>query len=86
MRGRMVDATASDAVLDDKPTGKTAMDGQLSTSELPIALNLTLMTPTPAYAGSGSSVSTGIRLTMATMSSALNGSSTVANTAPLRTR
>jgi hypothetical protein len=28
MRGRLVDATASDAVLDDKPSEKTTMDGQ----------------------------------------------------------
>jgi uncharacterized protein YciI len=28
MRGRMVDATASDAALDDKPSEKTTMDGQ----------------------------------------------------------
>jgi uncharacterized protein YciI len=28
MRGRMVDATASDAVLDDKPTERTTPDGQ----------------------------------------------------------
>jgi len=32
MRGRMVDATASDAVLDDKPTEKTTMDGQAPAS------------------------------------------------------
>ena len=28
MRGRLVDVAASDAVLDDKPSGKTTMDGQ----------------------------------------------------------
>lgn len=32
MRGRMVDATASDAVLDDKPSEKTTMDSQAPAS------------------------------------------------------
>ena len=32
MRGRMVDAAASDAVLDDKPSERTAPDGQPPTS------------------------------------------------------
>ena len=32
MRGRMVDASASDAVLDDKPAEKTTMDGQAPAS------------------------------------------------------
>ncbi len=32
MRGRMVDAAASDAVLDDKPTERTAPDGQPPTN------------------------------------------------------
>ena len=32
MRGRLVDVAASDAVLDDKPSGKTTMDGQAPAS------------------------------------------------------
>ena len=32
MRGRMVDAAASDAVLDDKPSERTVLDGQPPTN------------------------------------------------------
>jgi hypothetical protein len=38
MRGRLVDATVSDAVLDNKPTEKTTMDSQAPASYAPARL------------------------------------------------